>query len=604
MHTNRKLSVLLVAVAVCVLSLPGLGQQSAKGKAAADATTALLQMNSNYQQAPASQKTQLLTQFRTMAAQRQQMLSSLIQTNPGDLLRVAVPANIRGTMPAAVQSFIEQQVQAQGTLEILHADFGSPAKGLTGGKFYYHLKTATEILTLHFAEKPPAHLLTGSVVRASGVRVGNDLALACCSSTNTSSLQTVTAALPNTFGAQSTLVILVNFQDNPTQPYTLSTAQDVVFNQTSNFDMENSFQQAWLTGTVVGWYTLPISSSTCDVNSIASYANQAATSAGVNLGNYTHYVYAFPSTSSCGWWGLGTIGGSPSQAWIDGTLSLKVVGHEMGHNLGLYHSHGWSCGSTTLGTNCSSLEYGDALDVMGNPNSGHFNAFQKENLGWLNYGISPPITSVQSNGTYSIGPFENQDSTAKALKILQSTDPTTGAHTWYYVEFRQATGADAFLSNNPNVLNGVLVHSAADDNLNSSELLDMVPSLNNFSDSALDVGQTFIDPAAGITLQTLSANSTGASVGVTFGTPTCTHFNPAVSISPLQSQSVAAGTAVTYTVSVVNNDNAGCTSSAFNLEVSVPSGWTARLSNPSLTLAPGQNGSTSVQVTSPSSGTS
>jgi hypothetical protein len=585
---------------VSLIAPPSSAQQSVKGKAAADATTALLQMNSHYQQTPAAQKAQLLTQLRAMASQRQQTMSSLIQSNPGDFLRVAIPSDIRGTMPAAVQSFIEQQVQAQGTLEILHADFGGPTKGLTGGKFYYHLNTATSVLTLHFSEKTPTHLLTGAVVRANGVRLGNDVALACCSATNTSNLQALSSVVPNTFGAQSTLVMLVNFQDNTTQPYTLSTAQDVVFNQTSNFDMENSLQQAWLTGTVIGWYTLPMSSTTCDYGSIASYADQAATAAGVNLSNYKHHVYAFPSVNPCGWWGLGTVGGSPSQAWINGSIQLKVVGHEMGHNLGLYHSHSMSCGTTqTLCSSPSISEYGDSIDMMGSPGAGHFNAFQKERLGWLNYGISPPITTIQSSGTYSIGPYESQDSITKALRILQSTDPTTGAKTWYYVEFRQPTGVDSFLSNNSNVQNGVLVHSGTDNDANSSELLNLAPSLNSFYTSALDVGQSFIDAAAGLTLQTLSASPSGASVSVVFGTPVCAHFNPTVSISPYQSQTVQAGAAVLYTVTVTNNDNAGCTSSTFNLGASVPSGWNAGYANPSLTLPQGGSASTTLQVISP-----
>jgi len=603
MHTSRRPSQVLIAVVfslvISLTALPSSAQQSAKGKAAADATTALLQMNSNYQQTPAAQKVQLLTQFRGMAAQRQQLLSSLIQTNPGDVLRVAVPANIRGTMPTAVQAFVEQQVQAQGTLEILHSDFGSPAKGLTGGKFYYHLKTATEVLTLHFAEKTPAHLLTGSVVRASGVRVGSDFALFCCSGTNNSNLQTITAALPNTFGAQSTLVILVNFQDDATQPYTLSSAQDVVFNQTSNFDMENSFQQTWLTGTVVGWYTLPMSSSTCDVNSIASYANQAASSAGVNLANYSHYVYAFPNTSACGWWGLGTIGGSPSQAWIDGTLSLKVVGHEMGHNLGLYHSHGWSCGSATLGTSCSTLEYGDTLDIMGNPSTGHFNAYQKERLGWLNSGAMPAITTITSSGTYQIGPYEAQDSTPKALKILQYTDPTTGSNSWYYVELRQATGEDSFLSNDTNVLGGVVVHTGSDADPNSNELLNLAPSLNSFYTPALDVGQSFVDPTAGVTVQTAGAGTSGASVIVTLGPPVCAQANPTVVITPSQNQWVQSGTPVNFTVTLRDNDLAGCTASTFNLTDTLPAAWNGVFSNSSLTLTPGASGSSTLQVTSP-----
>ena len=77
----------------------------------------------------------------------------------------------------------------------------------------------------------------------------------------------------------------------------------------------------------------------------------------------------------------------------------------MGHNFGLYHSHAWDCGAPPIGTGCTSIEYGDTLDVMGG-SSYHFNAFQKERLGWLNYGASPPITPVTASGTYSIDGYE------------------------------------------------------------------------------------------------------------------------------------------------------------------------------------------------------
>src|SRR3989454_5276368 len=148
--------------------------------------------------------------------------------------------------------------------------------------------------------------------------------------------------------------------------------------------------------------------------------------------------------SGCGYSGMAQIGGP--NVWINGNLELKVVGHELGHVLGLYHSHALECGATTLGTNCSVWEYGDVLDIMGNTAAGHFNAFQKERLGWLGYGVSPPITTVQGGGTYALDPYEADGSGANALKILQSTDPTTGKKTWYYVEYRQAIGFDNFLS--------------------------------------------------------------------------------------------------------------------------------------------------------------
>ena len=86
--------------------------------------------------------------------------------------------------------------------------------------------------------------------------------------------------LPNTFGAQSTVIILVNFQDNPTyQPFTVADAQSVVFGTGSSFFLENSYQQTWLTGNVVGWFTIPVSSTNCDTSSIAAYAQSAASAA-------------------------------------------------------------------------------------------------------------------------------------------------------------------------------------------------------------------------------------------------------------------------------------------------------------------------------------
>ncbi len=593
-----RLFIFLIVLSVMFSGASATGQSQAQAPTET-LTRTLMDLQHQYQTASAAGQPPLALQMRSVAAQRQHVLSSLIQTNPRQALQFAIPAEVSAHMPASVQTLVEQHVQIQGELQVVFEDRTSTAV------LHHFLKTAAGKVELKFSEHTPTNLLTGSTVQVEGVQVGNTVALACCTSpSTTSSLQTLSPALANTFGAQTTLVMLVNFQDLATQPYTLSFAQDVVFNQTSAWDMENSLQQTWLTGDVTGWYTLPVSSTTCDYNSIATYANQAATAAGVNLSNYSRYVYAFPNTTACGWWGLGTIGGSPSQAWINGTFALKVVSHEMGHNFGLYHSHAWSCGGTTLGTNCSSIEYGDSIDTMGSPDSGHFDAFQKERLGWLNYGSSPPITLVQTNGTYSLGPYENQDTTSKALKIYQSTNATTGANTWYYIEFRQATGFDNFLSNDANVLGGVLVHMGTDNDGNSGELLDMAPSLNNFYYSALDVGQTFIDPNAGVTMQTVSANSTGASVNITFGTPTCSHFNPSVSISPYQSQTMQAGGTASYTVTVANNDNAGCSASTFNMAASAPSGWTTGFSSATLSLSPGTSGSTTVQVTSPSSATS
>ena len=84
MRTSRRVPVLLAVFAALVLS--SFAQQSSKAKSAENATVALLQLHSAYQQASPAVKPQLLLQIRNAAAQRQQLLSPLIQTNPADVL--------------------------------------------------------------------------------------------------------------------------------------------------------------------------------------------------------------------------------------------------------------------------------------------------------------------------------------------------------------------------------------------------------------------------------------------------------------------------------------------------------------------------------------
>jgi len=105
------------------------------------------------------------------------------------------------------------------------------------------------------------------------------------------------------------------------------------------------------------------------------------------------------------------------------------------------------------------------------------------------------------------------------LKILKSTDPTTGKRTWYYVQSRQAIGFDEGLAGNTNVLNGVLIHYGTESFGNSSYLLDMKPASGStiyldWSDPALAVGQTFSDPDAGVTITTNWVTSMAAEVTV------------------------------------------------------------------------------------------
>jgi hypothetical protein len=514
---------------------------------------------------------------------------------------------------AQAQAGQGQSVQLEGELEIIYQDFKDGRHPLS-----YSLKRSDGTrVPLQFVKEPPTHLLSGAHVRASGQMSGGSLIL-YSGSTNVKQTTTTTAGdatgtsttsipVPNTFGAQSTLLIAVNFQDNTLVSCDTAAAWNEFSSTVNSFFAENSYGQTSVTGMAVGCYTIPESITTCDINAIATDAQRAATANGVTLSNYTRYVYLFPLDKACGFAGASDVGGNPSQSWLNGTLDPHVVNHELGHAFGLWHSHSLYCGTTsTICSNGTIEEYGDQMDVMGTVQTAYpdYNAFQKERLGWLNYGASPAIETVTTSGTYTINAYELGGSGPNALKVLQSINSTTGAKTWYYLESRQATGFDAFLTTWPysstqNLTTGVLFHLGTDGN--SSLMLNMTPATPTYDfEMALPVGQSFSDPTAGVTFTPTAVSSTGATVQITMnGSSSCTAANPSVSVSPSQSQYVTSGTAVNFTVTVIDNDSSSCAPATFNLGDALPSGWVGLWNTTVLSLSPGKSGSATLTATSP-----
>ena len=516
------------------------------------------------------------------AQARRRLIAQLMDTAPGEVLRLAIPSAVRDRLPAAARAQTEEQVELSGAIEVSYEDY----RGFS--RLRHVLRAARGRYSLHFATDPP-DWTTGARVRVRGVRLDTMLALGGESTTTVAAAPSVSSA-----GTRNTLVVLVNFQDNPVQPYTTAYAADVVFNTTDGYLREASHGQVALSGDVLGWFTLGMNSTVCDPSMLATLAQQAAVNAGANLSVYSHLVYAFPG-NACAWWGLGTVGGTPGQAWVNGSLLLDVAGHELGHNLGLFHSRNMDCGLSPIGASCTVSEYGDTLDLMG-ATKGHFNAFHKERIGWLAPG---QVITVTGSGSYTVEPLETSTGGVKALKILKSVDPATGMRTFYYLELRQGIGYDAFMSGWVNVMNGVVIHTGSESSGRDGYLLDMTPETASWYDPALTAGRSFADPNAGISVTTISAGATGATVSIVMDPGTCTPASPGVTLSPGAPAAVTAGTTLAYAVTVMNNDAPGCPATTFALSQTAPAGWTATLDASSVSLAPGAAWTTTMRVTSP-----
>lgn len=578
-----------------ILFLTHLFSTSSLAQAPSDPIIAIQQLNQQLAEVSTlALDTQSENRVRQLAQQRMDLIKRVLQDSPASIKGLLLDSSTVSLLPASVQPFVEQNADDQGTLSIVVEDYARVQQ------LHFFLDVNQNRRELFFAASAPTSISTGAQVRIHGYRFDDSVLV------DTNGLQVVSPATTSiSLGAQTTAVLLVNFADDVGQPYTSDQARNVVFNTTSSFFLENSQQQTWLTGDVFGWLTIPSSSNTCPtLLALASAVRQAATGANLNLSNYDHQVYIFPHFA-CDWLGASSFGGSPSVSAINGNLSLAVVGHELGHGLGLLHSHSLVCPGTSVGTNCAVDDYGDRFDLMGEYTSAHYNAFQKERLGWLNYGSSLPITTVESSGTYHIAPYETTQG-VKALKVVQNDGAIVGQRKFYYIEYRQLIGFDTVLSQYPASTTGVLIHSGAENDPDSSLLLNMNPQDTSFAHAALSVGQSFFDPNAGIAIQTLSVDSSGATVNIQLsgGTGGCQHNAPQVTATPARSMAVSPGALVHYGVTVTNEDSGACAASSFLLGSPVaPAGWTAITTATYFTLAPGESGSADLQVTSSTAAT-
>lgn len=573
-------------------------------------TLAVLKLNREQNQAPEDQKKEVSEKLISNLKQRQQTMANLIEQAPQAALKIGLPTSIKNQFPQDVQSTIEEEISIDGTIEVLHSDEidpNSPSKDqFSVSRFYYYLKPDTgSQIQLFFASNPP-EILSDSKVQVHGLQLGDKMAVASSDETNFKVL-TTTANVLGTSTTKKVAVILINFQNNATQPYTADFARSVMFTSATSansYYKEISFGKLSLEGAtradgdIFGWYTIPYDNTTCSYSTWATAAKSKAQADGFIGTNYTNIEYAFPQTSTCTWWGLGSLGGSPAQSWVNGLYALRVTAHELGHNFGTHHANSYNCTDAlgvrvAISSTCTSTEYGDPFDVMGS-STNHFNNFHK---GETNFLDATNTQTVTTDGDYAIGPIEKSSAGVSSLRTPKDVSSKGTVKNYYYLEFRQPFGFDNFSSTSP-VVNGVTIRMAPDyTTLVQSQLIDTTPSTTSFSDAPLLVGQTFNDPIQGLTVNTLLVAPERAQVHLTFGPGTCVRSNPSITISPL-GQYGTPGQTLTYTVSVTNNDSSACTQSTFTITPTLLADFSQTQSPASITLSPASSGSTTISLTS------
>ena len=601
---------------------PGKARAAEAGQTAQALTQSLVSGAARYSKARQSAQAGFAAQLRELAAERRAVLLQLAQEAPEEVLQARLPARVVERLPSDVRAMLEYQGAIEGELQVVQIDHED------AGRSYLTYGLVTDFgqrVSLHFA-KAPTHRLTGERVIARGLILEGDHETAMVLESGEEDLEQAycctgggggtEAELPNTFGAQSTAVLLVNFADDTSQPWTVAEIHGLMFGPggVSDYFYEASHQQTWLEGDAFGWLTVDAASDDCSLFSFADLAYQAAADAGIDLSTYDRRVIFTPERP-CWFNGIASIGGSPSVARLDGIASLYLTAHEMGHNFGLQHGHALDCGLETLAAECTSMEYGDTTETMGFPDPGHFGAFQKQRLGWLAEAVAGELESVSASGSYTLEPYETLPGTLpKAVRVPAGIDPANGKQRWLYLTYRQPIGFDSFYADRSyseycreDVTDGVYAHLGTDSAPNSSFLLNMrtdscyveaYGSLDWYNPS-LATGDSFVIPDTGTHITVDSAGPAGASVFIDMSAaPLCVTGDPLVEVQPVADGWGAPGEAVDYAVTVTSTDSPECSGSSFDLAADAPVGWHASFGESALSLAPGASGSTDLRLTS------
>jgi M6 family metalloprotease-like protein len=450
---------------------------------------------------------------------------------------LTVAAVISGAVPAGAGPTTETTLV--GTVRLLAADTVDPENHEDG-----HVHSHEEVGT---AEESSPHagsedvyvpvlqtagdtlLLTGkeaediqpnTSVEVSGTVRGEEMAV-----TSTEVLGSAPVTALPTSGNVRTLVMLATWPGLARDDVTQASATQQMFGDTKDWYRNASYSAVSMTGEVTPWLSIAgPAGNRCYSDHVAlmQQAKNAAAAAGYVLSGYDNFVVYFPyagglTGNDCSWYSGWAYVGSTG-VWINGYMDRRTTVHELGHNYGLYHSHSYLCPDGGVGgADCDFSDYGDAYDAMGSSGYvGNFNASQKSVLGWFG-GRS---VDLSAGGTATLAPMDQQSAGIRGASVTVSGSRT------YWLEYRQPTGADAWLPEEGT--DGVLVHLRDDTLLHAAEpslyyrdtgaaLLDVRPGDGvDVWSATLPSGQSWTTPE-GVTISVGAVTPTGAQVTVANG---------------------------------------------------------------------------------------
>jgi hypothetical protein len=485
-----------------------------------------------------------------LAKQRALEMRALMEKDPQSFVRRALPEAERANLPAEVQAHVERRVQKRGffgvhcVLPTAEEPSGHAPAGFRREVVLDGVRYEAFVYGQWVEQETVRDALIDGVVLGNGIALGDSATPA----EQMAAGQAVIALAPSTAGTNTLLYYIARFSDEtaytnePISEATASNQMAVV----SQFWLNNSSGAVALRGLadpsngmdiVHVELPKPHGSYTNNFSQLLTDARNAAASNGFAYSNYnldlvvtTNWGFSYA--------GIAWVGGQGAHV-VRGYTSLRTSGHELGHNLGLWHANYWRTDATRpfsrdsipggqVGdtSNAEWIEYGHYFSVMSAQGGGemddatkpHYAAVEKVKLGWL---TGSEVQYVSTSGTYRLYRHDHRSTTnnPRAIRIETGATDYTGNARRYWLNYRYAPWNIATNW----FRNGLQIDVAKTTYGSDGAIqLDMTPySSNEVSgaswtsdntdkkDGALVVGRTYSDTAAGIHITPSATGSSG-----------------------------------------------------------------------------------------------
>ena len=510
-----------------------------------------------YEHADAVHRTELVKEGARLAEARHAALQSLIQTDPAAAISLAVPMADRVALPKAIADSFETRVEGVGRLSVKGV-LPIPGHALSTPSVIRSIVLDHQEYSAYLPATAANHL-TIPQATVEGIAVNQQLAVASVTPTGLAfqgeaygdpslgSDATTQKPLPAwTHGQKRVIIIRVDYSDLSGGPIL---AEDGVtqitpavavnlFTQTNgicDFYAQGSYGATSLAITqadVTPVYRMPQTAEYyAQGNGSIPYsgtlqvdATNAAIAGGFDLTQYDRIGVvtsnlAVLSGSKVGFAGVSEIGGK--NFLINAYYEFSVVAHEIGHTYGVFHANWWDPeDGSIVGTATDmlynffngaisrvSIEYGDQYDVMGGEGDSvgtgvanyhnHFNPWFKSILGWL---PDASVNTVLTSGVYRVYRYDdpNVDLVNHTMALKVNRDILRN----YWIGYRrQPYSGSTNINNGAYITYGYFVNRASD-------LLDCNNPGVNVNNAALNVGESFVDADAGVTITTLDQGGT------------------------------------------------------------------------------------------------